>query len=97
MGTADRMGTLHRMGTALLADGRSRAATRQTLRRRRHVLLVLLALVIVTLVVAVAARQPHVWAAQVLADLLLGGYVAGLIHLRDVAAGLEMSHRELRH
>jgi predicted acyltransferase len=71
------------------------AARGQSLQRRRRLLGVLLAAAVMTFLAAVVAAQPGVWGVQVLVDVLLVGYLALLIHARNVSAGVEMSHRSL--
>jgi predicted acyltransferase len=67
----------------------------RSLRRRRRTLGVLLALALVAFAVAVVASQPRLWGVQLVTDVMLVGYLAVLIHLRNVSAGTEMSHRAL--
>lgn len=59
---------------------------RQTLKRRRDVLFVLAVAVLATLVMAAATRSHTIIYLQVLCDAALVGYVAMLVHMRNLAA-----------
>jgi hypothetical protein len=71
------------------------ARRRQTQRRRRDVLFVLGVVVLATLVVAAVTRGTDAILAQLLSDLALGGYVALLVRIRNLAAERELKLRPL--
>jgi hypothetical protein len=73
----------------------SSARRRRTQRRRRDVLFVLTVLVVATLVLAVGTGSHKLMLAQILTDLVLAGYVALLIRLRNLAAERGMKLRVL--
>ena len=75
--------------------GPGRSSIQQSLQRRRRVLGVLVAAAFVTFVAALVLSQPRVWGLQALIDAVLVGYLGVLIHIRNVSAGVEMSHRSL--
>jgi len=58
----------------------------RTIRRRRDVLTALLVAVVATLALGVFLGSSLVWGAQILADVLLVGYIALLVHQRNVVA-----------
>jgi hypothetical protein len=63
---------------------------RQTVKRRRDVLFVLAVVAVATLVMAAATRSHALITAQLLADVALGGYVALLVRMRNLAAEREI-------
>jgi hypothetical protein len=70
------------VGSPLVADARRR----RTQRRRRDVLFVLAILVVATLLVAAVTGSTAALGAQLVADAVLGGYVALLIRIRNLTA-----------
>ena len=71
------------------------AALQRSLQRRRQALAVLMIAAVVTLLLAVVASRPGLWGIHLVADVALIGYVALLIHVRNAAAGVEMTHEAL--
>ena len=71
------------------------AARSRTMRRRRDVLSALVVAVVSTLVLGLVPALRVLWAANVVADVLLGAYVALLVHQRNVAAERDMKVRYL--
>ncbi len=67
----------------------------RTIRRRRDVLTALLVAVVATLALGVFLGSSLVWGAQILVDVLLVGYIALLVHQRNVAAERDMKVRFL--
>jgi hypothetical protein len=72
-----------------------RSPLQRSLQRRRRVLLALVVAVIATFALALMVARPSAWAVQLIADVLLAGYVGVLLHVRNVAANVEMTHRVL--
>ena len=66
---------------------------RQSQKRRRDVFFALLAGAVGSLAIALVPGLSIMWSVQVLFDLLLGGYVAVLIRLRNQAAERDMKLR----
>ena len=71
------------------------ASRSRTIRRRRDVLSALLVAVFATLVLGIFLGTGLIWAAHLLADVLLVAYVALLVHQRNVAAERDMKVRFL--
>ena len=67
----------------------------RTIRRRRDVLTALLVAVVATLALVVFLGSSLVWGAQILADVLLVGYIALLVHQHNVVAERDMKVRFL--
>src|SRR6185312_14105070 len=65
----------------------------QAQKRRRDVLLALIAGVVATLLLAAVARTSAMWVLQVAFDLLLAGYVALLVRMRNLAAERQLKLR----
>src|SRR5262249_27776071 len=63
--------------------GRGPARQSATQKRRQDVLLVLAGLCVLTAVAAVVTRQPVVFALQLAADVVLGGYVYLLVQYKQ--------------
>ena len=66
---------------------------RQVQKRRRDVFFALLAGAVGSLILAAVPGMSVMWPVQVLFDLLLGGYVALLVRLRNLAAERELKLR----
>lgn len=66
---------------------------RQVQKRRRDVFFALLAGAAGSLVLALVPGMSIMWPVQLLFDVLLGGYVAVLVHLRNLAAERELKLR----
>ena len=71
------------------------AARSRTIRRRRDVLSALVVAVVATLLLGLFLGTGLVWAAHLVADILLVAYVALLVHQRNVAAERDMKVRFL--
>ena len=71
------------------------AARSRTIRRRRDVLSALLVAVVATLALGLVLNMGIMLVAHVVADVLLVGYVALLVHQRNVAAERDMKVRFL--
>lgn len=66
---------------------------RQAQKRRRDVLLALIAGVVATLLLAAVARTSAIWVLQAAFDLVLAGYVALLVRMRNLAAERQLKLR----
>lgn len=66
---------------------------RQAQKRRRDVLLGLIAGVLATFLLAAVARTGAMWVLQVAFDLVLAGYVALLVRMRNLAAERQLKLR----
>lgn len=65
------------------------------LQRRRRVLATLMIAAVATFLLAIVASGPGLWDVQVIADVAVVADVAILLHLRNAAAGVEMTHQAL--
>lgn len=81
--------------SARLASPAATAARSRTIRRRRDVLTALLVAAVATLALGLLLGMGVMLVAHVVTDILLVGYVALLVHQRNVAAEREMKVRFL--
>ena len=78
-----------------MPDVSGAAEIERTFHRRRVLLAALAGAALFTLAVAFVARQGQLWGVHAVADALLLGYLAALVHLRNVAAEQEMARSGL--
>lgn len=88
--TLARTGSGRPVGASLRISNAARLRHRQAQRRRRDVLFALLAGTIGSLLLALIPGVSDMWPVQILFDLLLVGYIALLIRMRNLAAEREL-------